>query len=471
MTAPTEDTLDRLREVVGPRGWTSAADELAPHLVEWRGRYHGATPLLVKPASTEEVAAIVTICADTKTAIVPQGGNTGLVGGQIPYGNEILLSLERMKAIRRLDQANAAISLDAGCVLATAQEAAADKDLLLAVSLASEGSATIGGIVSTNAGGTNVLRYGMTREQVLGLEVVLASGEIWDGMRGLRKDNTGYDLKQLFIGAEGTLGIVTAATLKLFPRPTATTTVMCGTANPAAAVELLSLVRARSGDQVSTFEILPREGFEFVLRHVQDARDPMAAPHPWYVLFEVDGHAEPGLRTQCEAMLEQAAAKGLIGDAVIAQSGEQAAALWMLRERMSEVQKSEGGSIKHDISVPVSAIAEFLEDATAAVTHACPGVRPIPFGHLGDGNIHFNLSQPIEMDKDAFLARWEELSRIVHDIVAKHSGSISAEHGLGQMKRDEILRYKSATDIDMMKGIKCTLDPLNIMNPGKVVSP
>jgi len=468
MTRPSEDTLNRLRAIVGPKGWISEPHDLAPYLTEWRGRYQGATPLLLKPGSVEDVAAIVKICAETQTAIVPQGGNTGLVGGQIPYGDEILLSLTRLCSVRELDIENATLTVEAGCPLAQAQNVAAAEGLLLGTSLASEGSATIGGIVSTNAGGTNVLRYGMTREQVLGLEVVLASGEIWNGLSGLRKDNTGYDLKQLFIGAEGTLGIVTAATLKLFPRPAHMATMLCAVPSIKAAIGLLHLAKARSGGQVSTFEFFARIGLDFVTTHVAKARDPFAQSHPWYVLIELDGNDAGALASDAEALLEAVQERDLINDAIIAQSKAQAADLWMLRERLSEVQKLEGGSIKHDVSVPISAIPAFLEEASSAVMTACPGVRPVPFGHLGDGNIHFNLSQPKGGDKHEFLARWDELSRIVHDITAKYGGSISAEHGIGQMKREEILRYMPAAEIETMKGIKRALDPLGIMNPEKV---
>ncbi len=472
MAGPRKETLDRLRAAVGPGGFLDEAGALAPYLTEWRGRYQGATPLLLRPAAVAEVAEIVKICAETRTAIVPQGGNTGLVGGQTPYGNEILLSLERLRAIRGLDAENATITVEAGCVLSAAQDAATKEDLLLATSLASEGSATIGGIVSTNAGGTNVLRYGMTREQVLGLEVVLPSGEVWHGLSGLRKDNTGYDLKQLFIGAEGTLGVVTAATLKLAPRPRHTVTVLCGTASVANAIALLRL--AQSAGPVSTFEFFARIGLEFVLKHVPGARDPFEAAYPWYVLVEFEGNDAHALAAAAEAVLEKAGADGLVEDAVLAQSEAQTRALRDLRERLSEVQRKEGGSIKHDISLPISAIPQFLDEATQAVEAACPGVRAVPFGHLGDGNVHFNLSQPLsadmDADKDAFLARWDEISRLVHDITMKYGGSISAEHGLGQMKRDEILRHKPAVEVEMMKGIKRMLDPLNIMNPGKVVT-
>lgn len=467
MTRPTDETLNRLREIVGPKGWSDDPDVLAPHLTEWRGRYKGATPLLLKPGSVGEVAAVVRTCAETGTGIVPQGGNTGLVGGQIPYKDEILLSLERMKAIRNLDTKNATMTIEAGCPLAEAQAVAAAQDLLLATSLASEGTASIGGIVSTNAGGTNVLRYGMTREQVLGLEVVLPSGEVWNGLSGLRKDNTGYDLKQLFIGAEGTLGVVTAATFRLFPRPAHTATVLCGLESVEDAIDLLHLAQSRAS--ISTFEFFARIGLEFVITHTADTRDPFETPYPWYVLLELDGTRADQVTADTEEILSAAHEKGIIQNAVVAQSRTQAADLWSLRERLSEVQKLEGGSIKHDISVPISSIPAFIAEAGSAIKAACPGIRPVPFGHLGDGNVHFNLSQPENADKDRFLARWEELSRIVHDIVAAHGGSISAEHGLGQMKREEILRYKSETEIQMMKGIKRTLDPLGIMNPGKVI--
>jgi len=469
MSAPTKETLERLRAIVGAAGASDDISDLAPHLTEWRGRYKGATPLLLRPASTREVAEIVRVCSETKTAIVPQGGNTGLVGGQIPFGEEVLVSLERMTGIRDLDAANATLTVEAGCPLAKAQEAAAEHDLLFATSLASEGSATIGGIVSTNAGGTNVLRYGMTRDQVLGLEVVLPSGDIWNGLSGLRKDNTGYDLKQLFIGAEGTLGIVTAATFKLFPRPAHTATLLCALENIESAVSLLRLAQTRSGGQVSTFEFIPRIGLDFVAAHVPGARDPFNTTHAWYVLIELEGNEAATLQEEAESLLSAAHKGNCITDAVVAQSAAQASDFWILRERLSEVQRLEGGSIKHDVSVPISAIPQFLKDATSAVQGACPGVRVVAFGHLGDGNIHFNLSQPKGADKESFLARWEDLSRLVHDIVARYEGSISAEHGLGVMKRDEILRYKSDVEMQMMKGIKRVLDPLCIMNPRKVI--
>jgi len=341
---------------------------------------------------------------------------------------------------------------------------------LFPLHLASGGSAQMGGLISTNAGGNAVLRYGMMRDLVLGIEAVLPDGQIWNGLRGLRKDNTGYDLKQLFLGGEGTLGIVTRAVVKLFPAPQCVETAMLGVPDVASAIALLPVLRAAAGDQLTGFELLPRIGVEFVLRHIPGARDPMAAPYPWYVLIEISSGYEASIvRAMLEAVLANAAAKGLVKDAVIAQTQSQARALWALRENLSDVQKLEGASIKHDISVPVSAIAEFITRASAAVTAMLPGIRPVPFGHMGDGNVHFNLSQPIGMDSAAFLARWDEFNKIVHDIVADLGGSISAEHGLGRMKRSEITRYKSALEMGLMRAVKHALDPKGIMNPGKLV--
>lgn len=467
MTSIASEILQRLQDVVGPQGWSTDADVLAPRLVEGRGLYHGTTPLLLRPKSTDEVAAIVGICAETRTPIVPQGGNTGLVGGQTPAG-EVLLSLDRMRDVRGLDVANAALTVEAGLPLAAAQEVAADHDLLLAVSLASEGTATVGGIVSTNAGGTNVLKYGMTREQVLGLEVVLPSGVIWNGLTALRKDNTGYDLKQLFIGAEGTLGIVTAATFRLHPAPRDVATAFCAVPSPRAAVELLRFAQGESGDGIVTFELMPRFGVELSIKHA-GARDPLQSPSDWYVLVECAAFRNGAAHETLQRILEGAVTRELVRDAALAASGDQAAGLWAIREQMSELQKREGGSIKHDISVPVSAIADFLDEAMPAIARACPGVRFVPFGHLGDGNLHFNLSQPEGADKDAFLTRWEELNALTHDIVVRYGGSISAEHGIGQLKRGELARLKSAPELQMMKGIKQALDPLGIMNPGRIL--
>lgn len=464
---PTAETLARLREIVGPAGWIDDPDALRPHLEESRSRWTGRTPLLLRPASTAEVAAVVRVCAEKELAIVPQGGNTGLVGGQIPRpdGSEILLGLARMNRIRAVDPIDNSMTVEAGCTLAGVREAAASADRMFPLSLASEGSCQIGGNLSTNAGGVHVLRYGNTRDLVLGLEVVTSSGEIWDGLRALRKDNTGYDLKQLFIGAEGTLGIITAAVLKLFPRPRHLETVFAAVPNVKAAVDLLSLVRAQTEDSVFAFELIPRVGVELATRHIPATWDPLPSPSPWYVLFDLTS-----TRAIAEGVLAAAAAAGLVTDATLAASAVQSAALWRLRESLSEAQRFEGGSIKHDVSVPVSRIPAFVERATSAVANLVPGIRPVTFGHVGDGNLHFNFSQPLGTDKTAYLARWEEVNRVVHAIVAQFGGSISAEHGLGQAKRDEITHYKSPLEIALMRRIKQALDPTGIMNPGKVLA-
>jgi len=464
--------LDDIRAITGPAGFIDQPEDMAPYLREHRGLYTGETALIVRPASVAEVAAVVKLCAQSGTAVVPQGGNTGLVGGQIPFpgDNAILLNLSRMNRIQMIDLLNDTVTLEAGVTLAALQSAARDAGRLFPLHLASGGSAQMGGLISTNAGGNAVLRYGMMRDLVLGIEAVLPDGQIWNGLRGLRKDNTGYDLKQLFIGGEGTLGVVTRAVVKLFPAPQCVETAMLGVPDVASSIALLPVLRAAAGDQLTGFELLPRIGVEFVLRHIPGARDPMAAPYPWYVLIEISSGYEASIvRAMLEAVLANAASKGLVKDAVIAQTQSQARALWALRENLSDVQKLEGASIKHDISVPVSAIAEFITRASAAVTAILPGIRPVPFGHMGDGNVHFNLSQPIGMDSAAYLARWDEFNKIVHDIVAHLGGSISAEHGLGRMKRSEITRYKSALEMGLMRAVKQALDPKGIMNPGKLV--
>ena len=469
MTVSSE-TLARLKEAVGPKGFSEEAAEIAPHLVEWRSKYQGTTPLLLKPANAQEVSRLLAICNETQTPVVPQGGNTGLVGGQIPFAGEVLLSLTRMRAVRSIDAEGMHLIAEAGAVLAEVQRAADDASKYFPLSLASEGSCTIGGNLSSNAGGVNVLRYGNARDLVLGVEVVLADGRVLDLLRTLRKDNTGYDLKQLFIGAEGTLGIITAAALKLFPKPVERATAFVALRNPAAAVALLGRLEDTTGGLLSAFELIPRIGLEFVCAHIPNCRDPLAAPSPWYVLMEAtSGHA--GLLTGLvENTIAAAIDAGLCTDAVIAASEAQREALWRLREGLSESQKYEGGSIKHDVSVPVKDIPAFIAEGCALVEKMVPGVRPVPFGHLGDGNIHFNLSVPKGADNTAFLARWESVSRAVHDLVHRFGGSISAEHGLGVMKRDEILRYKSQTEMDVMRALKRTLDPNNILNPGKVVA-
>jgi FAD/FMN-containing dehydrogenase len=463
------DTIARLKAALGPNGFSEDAQEIAPHLVEWRSKYQGHTPLLLKPWNTAEVSAALAICNETRTPVVPQGGNTGLVGGQIPFGGEILLSLAHLDKIRRVDRTDMSLIAEAGAVLANVKETAADAGCFFPLSLAAEGSCTIGGNLSTNAGGVNVLRYGSARQLVLGIEVVLADGRVLDLLRTLRKDNTGYDLKQLFIGAEGTLGVITAAALRLFPKPARHTTAFLAVRDPAAAVELFHRLQDATGGLVSAFELVSRQGLDFVLAHIPNTSDPLRAPSPWYVLAEAASAANVPLQDTVENTLAKALESGLAGDAVIAAGETQRRALWRLRESLSEAQKYEGASIKNDVSVPIDRAPDFLERGIAAVSALVPGVRPVPFGHLGDGNIHFNFSVPNGGDDDAFLARWKDVARTVHDVVHSFGGSISAEHGLGIMKRDEILRYKSAIEMDVMRALKRTLDPNGILNPGKVV--
>jgi FAD/FMN-containing dehydrogenase len=468
-----EAALARIKEIVGPRGWIAEPSDIEPYLVEARRLYRGATQLVVRPASTAEVAAVVGVCAAAKLAIVPQGGNTGLVGGSVPPTDRdnIVLALGRMNRIRTIDTNNFTMTVEAGCILADLQRAAAEADRLFPLSLGAEGSCQIGGNISTNAGGIAVLRYGNTRELTLGVEAVLADGSVWDGLRGLRKDNTGYDLKQLFIGGEGTLGIVTAATVKLFPKPREIETALLGLGRIADAMALFARARAATADQLTAFELIPRAGLDLALEHVPGTIDPLAAHHPWYVLVEMSSSQDrSGIRALLERLLEAALEEGLVADGVIAESGAQARQLWRIREAIVEAQLC-SGSIKHDVSVPVSRVADFIVRASAAVGDRLPGIRPIAFGHVGDGNIHFNLTQPDGIDKDAYLARWQEFNDIVHRVVRELGGSISAEHGVGIMKRDEITHYKPAVEIELMRRIKRALDPDAIMNPGKLVSP
>lgn len=464
--------LDDIKTLLGPGGYIDDPADMAPYLTEWRDRWTGTTPLVARPKNTEEVAGVVRLCAETRTPIVPQGGHTGLCGGAMPStdGSQIILSLARLNRVRALDETT--ITVEAGCTLAQVQNTAAGANLLFPLSLASEGSAQIGGVLSTNAGGNAVLRYGTARALTLGLEVVLPSGGIWHGLKALGKDNTGYDLKHLFIGAEGTLGIITAATLKLFPRPRQTATLFAGLPSVETAVSLLHHMTDATGGRLSAFELISRRGLEIVTRHMPGCRDPLTATHPWYVLMEAttseDGN---GLAPMIEQAVAHALDEALITDAAIAQSDTQQQDFWRLRDSLSEAQKYEGGSIKHDVSVPVPAIPRFIDAATTAVTTLVPGCRLVPFGHIGDGNIHFNVSQPPEMDTQAFLECWDEMNCIVHDIVMDLEGSISAEHGIGQAKRDEMTRYKSPVELDLMRRIKQALDPQGIMNPGKVVPP
>jgi FAD/FMN-containing dehydrogenase len=436
MNAPPPPLLDRFAAIVGAGQAIRDADTLAPYLVEQRGLYRGKTAMVLRPGSVTEVAAIVALANETLTPIVPQGGNTGLVGGQIPdeSGNEIVVSLSRLNRIRSVDIEGNTITAEAGVVLADLHNAADRADRLFPLSLASEGSCQIGGNLSTNAGGTAVLAYGNARELTLGLEVVLASGEIWSGLRTLRKDNTGYDLKDLFIGAEGTLGIITAAALKLFPAPRGRSVAFVAVASPTDALALFNIARSLAGSALTGFELMPRIGIEFLLRHLPSARDPFSAPYPWYALMEISSHrSEEDASDTVAAIFEAGAEKGLVEDGVRAESLEQSAAFWRLRHAMSDVQKLEGGSIKHDVAVPVASVPDFIAEASAKVLAAIPGARPFPFGHLGDGNIHFNISQPTGADKAGFLARWSEVNAIVHGVVRAYGGTISAEHGIGRL--------------------------------------
>jgi FAD/FMN-containing dehydrogenase len=462
----------RLRAIVGAAHVLEAEADMDPFLSDWRGRYHGRARAVVRPRDTAEVAAVVAACAQVGVAMVPQGGNTGLCGGATPLadGAAVVISLARMNRVRAVDPDNDTLTVEAGCTLAAVQEAAQAAGRLFPLSLASEGSCRIGGNLSTNAGGVQVLRYGNTRDLVLGLEVVLPDGRVWDGLRGLRKDNTGYDLKQLFIGAEGTLGIVTAAVLKLFPAIRSRATAWVAVPDPRAAVRLLGMLRAACGDRVSAFEIVGRTALGLVLRHIPGARDPLAGAPAWTVLVELsDPAVDAPLDDQLQAVLGEAFAQGLAGDVAVAASGAQAQALWALREDISEAQRIEGVSIKHDVSVPVSRIPDFLERASEALAARWPDVRVVAFGHIGDGNLHYNLSKSVADDNAAFVARTPEVNRIVHDLVCELGGSISAEHGLGQLKREEVLRYKPALEMELMRRVKQAFDPAGLMNPGKVL--
>jgi len=465
--------LERLKAVVGPRGFIDQPGDMLPYTVEHRDKWQGPSPLVVRPGTVSEVQQVLAICNETRTPVVPQGGNTGLVGGSIPFGNgdEVILSLNRLKAVRAVDALNDTITVEAGCVLQDVQQAADAVDRLFPMRIASEGTCQIGGNLSTNAGGTAVLRYGNMRDLVLGLEVVLPDGSLWEGLRGLRKDNTGYDLKHLFVGAEGTLGVITAAVLKLFPKPADRQVAYAAVPDPQAAVALLSLAKSISGGQVTGFEIMPRLGLDLVLQLLPDARDPMGDRHPWYVLIELSsGEGDGALRAALERILERGFEEELVLDAVIAESESQTEALWALREGLSEAQKLGGGSIKHDVSVPVPLMPDFIAAADAALQDVIPGFRSVAFGHIGDGNVHYNPLQPEGADKQAFLDRWQNVAVVVHDIVDRMGGSISAEHGLGRLKRDEIERYKSPVELGMMRAIKQTLDPNGIMNPGKLLN-
>jgi FAD/FMN-containing dehydrogenase len=466
--------LARFQELLGPAGILTRAEDIEPHVVDWRGRTRGTTFAVLRPATTEQVAALVRVCAETRTGIVPQGGNTGQCAGAIPSadGAQVVLSLSRLNRIRALDLQNNTLTVEAGCVLAAIQQAAQEADRLFPLSLGAEGSCQIGGNLSTNAGGTAVLRYGNAREMVLGLEVVLADGAIWNGLRGLRKDNTGYDLKQLFLGAEGSLGIITAAVLKLYPRPKATATAFLAVPSPQAAVELFNMFRGACGDRLTGFEIISRPCLDLLFKHMPKFSDPLAARYDWYLLGELnDTLASADLRSSMEATLEGALTSGLVLDAVVASSQAQASTLWRMREEIPEANRMESPWVRHDVSVPVSRIPELIERGSAALAARFPGVRIAAFGHIGDGNIHFNATSAEAASAEAFVKRQDEVYATVHELVMALGGSFSAEHGIGLVKVREVAQYKSAIELEMMRRIKRTFDPLGIMNPGKVLPP
>ncbi len=475
MTAQSisSDVVNELKGIVGAAGWLDASTDRARYLEEWRGLFRGETPLVLRPESTEQVAGILECCNRHQIGVVPQGGNTGLAGGAIPGMDgraEVLLSLERMQRIRSLDAANFTLTAEAGCVLQRLQSVAAEEGCFFPLSLAAEGSCQIGGNVSTNAGGTAVLRYGNTRDLVLGLEVVLPDGRIVDELSGVRKDNTGYDLKQLFIGAEGTLGIITAVTVKLFPAPVSRSAALLGLGSVAAVLDLFALARRRLGDEITAFEMFPDIAMQMVTQHFAASRNPFAQASPWYVLIDVSSQrGQPALDAQLLECLAAAIDDGCVVDGVVAQSETQREAFWGLRHGISEAQKSAGGSIKHDVSVPVSVIPAFIDEASKRAAELIPGIRPVPFGHIGDGNIHYNLSQPKGMDTQAFLDRWSEVNEVIHSLAADMGGSFSAEHGIGYLKRDELARLKDPVALQLMRTVKQAIDPNGIMNPGKLL--
>ncbi|MBL4739983.1 MAG: FAD-binding oxidoreductase [Sneathiella sp.] len=463
--------IQKIQDVVGPKGLITNEPDMAAYLCEWRDKYIGKALCVVLPKTTEEISKVVKLCSDSNTAIVPQGGNTSLVGGSIPFdtGDEVVISLRRMNAVRQIDKLGGTLTVEAGCILANLQQTATENGFMFPLRIGSEGSCQIGGNISTNAGGVQVLHYGNTREQVLGLEVVLPNGEIWDGLTSLRKDNTGYDLKQLFIGGEGTLGIITAAVVKMYPKPKYQQIAMIALPSVEAAIDFLGLARDLSGDQVTAIELIPRIAIELVVKNVPNFTDPMPDKYDWQILVELSSSATEDLKNLMETILETGFEQGIVLDAIVPTSESQQNKLWTLREEISGAQKPEGGSIKHDISVPIAKIPEFIAKADTALEKLIPGFRPVTFGHIGDGNLHYNPLQPVDADRDEFLGKWEEVSRIVHDIAHELRGSISAEHGIGRMKKNELTRYKSDVELRLMRQIKLAFDPQGIMNPGKML--
>lgn len=460
--------IAQFKEIVGKKYAVTDQTEIASYVTEERNLFNGRTQLVLRPGSTAEVSKICSLASAHKIALVPQGGNTGLVGGQTPLRGEIVISLKRMDGIREVDLGSNTMTCDAGVVLQVAQQRAAEVDRLFPLSLGAEGSCTIGGNLSTNAGGTTALAYGVVREMALGLEVVLADGRVLNMLSKLKKDNTGYDLRNLFIGAEGTLGIITAATLKLFPKPRTVETAFIGLKSPSEALKLLSIAQSQAAGVLTSFELLSGITVDFSIRHGVEVRNPLCEKHPWYVLMELSSPRDDASAT-LEAILARALEQEVICDAAIAANMRQRLGFWKLREEIPAAQKPEGGSIKHDISLPIAAVPEFIEQADTAVTKLIHGARPAPFGHLGDGNIHYNVSQPIDSDAADFLARWRDVNALVFAIVLKLGGSISAEHGIGVLKRDELPKVKDKVAMELMRSVKAMLDPLGIMNPGKVL--
>ncbi len=467
-SAISSELLTRFKTIVGDKYAVTDPREIEPYVIEERNLFRGNSPLVLRPGSTAEIAAICKLASETKTALVPQGGNTGLVGGQTPHHGEVVLSLRRLDKIRDIDPQSNTMTAEAGVILSNAQQAASKVDRLFPLSLGAEGSCTIGGNLSTNAGGIAALTYGVARDLVLGLEVVLADGRIMNGLSKLKKDNTGYNLRNLFIGAEGTLGIITAASLKLFPKPRSVETAFAGVKSPHDALKLLKISQNIASTALTGFEMIPQIAIDFCVKHGPSIRAPLADRHAWYVLMEISSSRNDA-RDTIETILAKGMENGIVEDAVIAANLDQRAAFWKLREVISPAQKPEGGSIKHDVSVPVAAVPDFLTEADAAVTMLIPGARPFAFGHLGDGNIHYNVSQPVGVDTASFMARWHDVNDTVHGIVMKHGGSISAEHGIGVLKRDELPHVKDPVTLDVMRSFKTLLDPLNILNPGKVL--
>jgi FAD/FMN-containing dehydrogenase len=469
LTALSPQTLERFVAVVGEKNAIVDKDKQAPFLVEFRALWTGHSPVILRPGSTKEVSEILKIANETQTAIVPQGGNTGLVGGQIPHNGEVVLSLQRLDKIREIDPVSNTVLCEAGVTLQRTREAAEKVDRLYPQLLPSEGTCTIGGNLSTNAGGTAALAHGIARSHALGLEVVLADGRVMNNLNKLKKDNTGYDLRDLFIGAEGTLGVITAAVLRLVPRPKSVETAWAAIPSVQAAVDLLGFATEMTAGGVTSFEIMSREGIDIVNRHSGTTRDPLSTKSPYVALIELSSQRKDGLREAMEQILEAGLEKGLVLDATIAESVEQAKAFWRIRELFGEMQTREGGSIKHDVSVPVANIPAFIEEGNAAAVKLIPGARPLPFGHVGDGNIHYNISQPVGADKAEFLKRWDDMNDVIYKIVLKYGGSVSAEHGVGIVKRDYLPKIKDPVAYDLMKTLKRTLDPKGILNPGKVL--